>query len=571
MSSNLLTSKSRLAPIKTLSITRLELSAAELLSRLAKAVKRSMEWTNVQYFLWTDSSATYYWIKREPCTLKIFAANRVASIQENTEISRWRHINGKDNPADLITRGVSPTQLVNNQLWLHGPSWLILPPQEWPPTKVMSAIPQEALDEINFNALTVFKEQLRIGLEGKKGNVPLLEYTAKLEKAVNIISYVKRFIRLWLSQRKGSKCQRKRRGEIIQKVISPTNREKAQAMEYLLRKAQQEYYNREITALESGEKLPEKCKVNSLNPVLDTEGILRVGGRIGRSELNYEMKYPAIIPNGSRLAWLVIDNAHRRTNHGSTQIMLQFIRQHYWIPKIRNELRNYVRKCVVCARLNAQMEDQLMSELPSERVQVGKPFLHSGVDYAGPFELILPGASRELPRRKCWVAVFVCLKSRAIHLDIVSDLTSIAFIACYERFIARRGRCEKIFSDNGTTFVGTEKELKKAVDHWISKETLDQFHQKGTEWQFMTPAAPHQGGIYEAAVKSMKFHLKRIIGQKVLTYERFLTLLHQIEAILNSRPLHPLSDDPLDIQALTPGHFFGRRTINIAIAVSFGQ
>lgn len=554
VSINLLTSKSRLAPIKTLSITRLELSAAELLSRLIKKVKQSMEWTNVEYFLWTDSSATYYWIKKEPCTLKTFAANRVASIQENTDGSRWRHINGKDNPADLITRGISPAQLVDNKRWLHGPSWLILPPTEWPPTKVMGTVPQEAIAEINLNTLTVFKEPLRIGLEGKNKSVPLLEYTAKLEKAVNIISYANRFIKRWLNG-SGNKCQRKKRGEIVPKVSPPTNEEKAQAMDYLIRKAQQEYYNKEITALTDGDGLPEKCKIETLNPILDKECLLRVGGRIGRSELNYEMKYPAIIPNGSRLAWLIIDNAHRRTNHGGTQIMIQFIRQHYWIPKIRSELRNYVRKCVVCARLNAQMEDQLMSELPSERVQIGKPFLHTGVDYAGPFELILPGAPREFPRKKCWVAVFVCLKSRAIHLDIVSDLTSMAFIACYERFIARRGRCEKIFSDNGTTFVGTEKELRKALEYWINKETLDHLHNKGTEWRFMTPAAPHQGGIYEAAVKSMKFHLKRIIGQKVMTYERFLTLLNQIEAILNSRPIHPLSDDPLDMQALTPGHF----------------
>ncbi|XP_031639813.1 uncharacterized protein LOC116351810 [Contarinia nasturtii] len=108
-------------------------------------------------------------------------------------------------------------------------------------------------------------------------------------------------------------------------------------------------------------------------------------------------------------------------------------------------------------------------------------------------------------------------------------------------------------SDNGTTFVSTNKELKKAMEKWLDKDTLDHLHSKGTNWKFITPAAPHQGGIYEPAVKSMKFHLKRIIGIKTLLYENFITLLAQIEAILNSRPLYPLKDDPMDMQALTPG------------------
>ncbi|XP_055846867.1 uncharacterized protein LOC129912558 [Episyrphus balteatus] len=267
------------------------------------------------------------------------------------------------------------------------------------------------------------------------------------------------------------------------------------------------------------------------------------------------MKHPVIIANGSRLAELLMDNAHREMKHGDIQVMVQFIRQRYWIPKLRDGLRNHIHKCVVCVRLNARMEGQLMGELPSERVQVGKPFLATGVDYAVPFELKVSSGVGGRKRRKCWVSIFVCLRTRAVHIEIVGDLSTIAFIACFERFIARRGRCEKMFSDNGTAFVGASKELNKALKVFSDKEALEHLHSKGTEWHFMTPAAPHQEGIYEAAVKSMKCHLRRILGQKILPYEEFATLLTQIEAILNSRPLHPLSDDPMDVQALTPGHF----------------
>lgn len=548
---NLLVTKSRIAPVKTVPIPRLELSAAELLSRLVREVLHLLEWEKVPYFLWTDSSIAFYWIRKEPCTLRTYVANRVSSIQENTKVECWHHIDGKDNPADLLTRGVTPAELMGNELWLHGPEWLSLPQSRWPKSRIMSEPSDELMAEVKVNALAVVRDHLRIGLEKTNRNVPLLQYTAKLERAVNILSYVERFVNIWLGRSK-AKRKRSRRGQIIQKIMPPSNEEKTKAMKHLIRKEQQEYFGSEVAAIKAGKALPEKSKLESLRPILDEEELLRLGGRLDRSEIDYEMKHPYIIPHDSRLAHLIMDYAHRQTKHGGVQVMMQYIRQKYWISKLRSALRNVVHKCVVCVRMNAKVEMQLMAELPKERIQVGKAFLYAGVDYAGPFEIKLVGTE---DRKKVWIAIFVCMTTRAVHIEIVLSLSSIAFIACYEKFIARRGRCEKIFSDNGTTFTGTDKELRRALEFWTGKGTLDHLYSKGTEWHFMAPAAPHQGGIYEAAVKSMKFHLRRIIGQKVLRYENLDTLLSQVDAILNSRPLHPLSDDPKDMQALTPGHF----------------
>ncbi|XP_055308238.1 uncharacterized protein LOC129572320, partial [Sitodiplosis mosellana] len=173
---NLLTSKSRVAPVKTVALPRLELTAAELLARLVKEVTKTMEWTDVETFLWIDSSVAYYWIKKEPCTLKTYVANRVASIQENTDIGCWRHIDGTDNPADLLTRGESPTGLIDNDLWLHGPSWIRLPQSEWPKSRVMQQPPEEAISEVKVNSFSVFRDPLRIGIKGTKESIPLIDH-----------------------------------------------------------------------------------------------------------------------------------------------------------------------------------------------------------------------------------------------------------------------------------------------------------------------------------------------------------------------------------------------------------
>lgn len=214
------------------------------------------------------------------------------------------------------------------------------------------------------------------------------------------------------------------------------------------------------------------------------------------------MKHPVIIPSKSRLAWLVMEFAHRQTKHGGIQVSMNFLRQKYWISGLRNELRSFIHRCVVCVRYSHKLQEQLMASLPADRVRPGKPFLHAGVDYAGPFEVkSIDQEGVTVIIRKVWVAIFVCMKTRAVHIDTVEGLSSAEFLACYERFIGRRGRCERIYSDNGTAFSGAEKEIRKAYAIWTNDLTISQLARRGTEWIFMTPAAPHQGGIYEAADK----------------------------------------------------------------------
>ncbi|XP_011169987.1 uncharacterized protein LOC105202989 [Solenopsis invicta] len=215
-----------------------------------------------------------------------------------------------------------------------------------------------------------------------------------------------------------------------------------------------------------------------------------------------------------------------------------------------------VRRCVVCARWRTAIPQQLMGSLPRERVTAGRPFLDTGVDYAGSIQLRTT-KGRGQRAYKGFIAVFVCLPTRAVHLEAVSDYTADAFLAALRRFVSRRGLCRTLRSDCGTNFVAADAQLRSffAPGSPELHRIVGQLASDRIQWQFNPPSAPHFGGIWEAAVKSLKHHLRRVLGNATLTFEEMSTLLAQVEACLNSRPLQALSDDPDDIAALTPGHF----------------
>lgn len=235
--------------------------------------------------------------------------------------------------------------------------------------------------------------------------------------------------------------------------------------------------------------------------------------------------------------------------------MLRTLRERYWVLGARNLVRKHNHKCVKCVRERAATEKQFMAALPKERITSSRPFSHCGIDYAGPIR-VREAAGRGRKSHKTYIALFVCLATRAIHLELVHDYTSAAFISALERFSARRGCPIALYSDNGTTFQGADRELRAAFKQ-ISRDTsvMNLLSSDAISWQFLPPAAPHFGGLWEAGVKSVKHHMKRVLGASTPTVEEFTTLLCNIEACLNSRPIAPLNDDISSFDALTPGHF----------------
>lgn len=317
---------------------------------------------------------------------------------------------------------------------------------------------------------------------------------------------------------------------------------------------QKQHFQKEIDIISSNKN----CKggIASLNPFLDKNAILRVGGRLQNSNLAYDKIHPIILPKRSHITTLIIEREHLRLMHAGPRLVLNSLSQRYWLISGIREVKKVLHKCVRCYRLKAEAAKQLMGSLPKERVTPGRPFQHVGIDFCGPFNVKMSRIRKPIIT-KAYIAIFVCFSTKAIHIELLSNLTTETFLACLNRFISRRGMPTKIFCDNAKTFKGAANQLKELYDLQSSQNHRDSVHnfcsKSYIKFLFIPSYSPEFGGLWEASVKSFKNHFKRVVGDICLTYEELYTVIVQIEAILNSRPL--LRENSNDCQYLTPGHF----------------
>lgn len=259
-----------------------------------------------------------------------------------------------------------------------------------------------------------------------------------------------------------------------------------------------------------------------------------------------------ILPASDPLIPILVRTTHEQHFHAGPTMLLAILRQKYWILRCKNAIRQVIHRCVKCHRQKRATLQPMMAELPESRVTFVRPFLSTGVDYAGPL-YIRSSKRRGSKLDKAYIVVFVCYATKAIHIELAGDMSTESFLAAFRRFISRRGLCRDMFSDNGSNFIGAKKELQELFNI-VKDNSIFLFLSKAhINWHFNPPASPHFGGMFEAAVKSIKYHLRRTLSTTSLTFEEMVTVLTQIEALLNSRPLYTTSDD--DLNPLTPAHF----------------
>ena len=519
--------KSRVRPLRQgVTVPKMELTAATVLvsisCMLEKELQRNLTIDNV--YFWTDSLIVLCYLKMTGKRLDKFVANRVARILEGSTPKQWHHVSSKENPADLASRGISPNQDEKIEKWLNGPEFLRNSSETW------KEVPDPLIETKTLCTARAEPDDFWKDLVNRYSSwIRMIRVVARLFEAV----------RKWKRFRRPQK-----RSEI---QISPILVEDLSTAEQkLVSVAQESLWNRR--------KELSQLKVENIN------GYLCVGGRLKNSHISDEAKHPMILPCDHRVTYLLIVHTHQSNGHLGVNYTLAKLREKFWILKGVATVKKALRTCYICRRMHGKMGEQLLASLPGARVNIEHaenkfPFCSVGVDCFGPFYVTTGPASRgRKGTHKRYGCIFTCLRTRAVHIEMLRDLSSDCFLEAITRFIARRGPPFEIFSDNGTNFKGASVSVVEALKCLNHGYIQNRLANQNITWHFNTPAASHQGGIWERIIRSIRQILDSLISNIVLTDETLCTVFCEVERILNDRPLTRVTSDSTDLEALTPNH-----------------
>jgi len=544
LSSGIICAKARVSPIKSETISRLELIACVLGVRMARAINLVFDVPPNKTHFWTDSRNALCWINTPTNKLKVYVQNRVGEIQRSTETAQWHHVPTDMNPADVATRFITSDELKENSLWWKGPEFLTTnaPYPKFSP----SGIPKEVEIEMKTEDVTyVSVDESRNVIEELVERHSTGRLSNGYEKVVGTLIQIIKF-----------------KNKLMRRSTNLADCRK-EAIEVLIRKSQHRTFRKEIRKLKENKILSAKIPVSRTNPFVDNDGILRSSSRLGNL-VNYRTANPIVLHISCPIARMIVEDAHVKYLHTvSTNAMFTSLSKRYKIMGMGKYVRWLKKNCAVCQRHVAQPRSQIMGDLKKELTEE-RPFAETGIDYAGPFSVKV---GRGKVRKQMYVLILTCLTTRAVHFEVCEDQKTSSVLNALTRFADVRGAPTIIRSDNQTSFVAARKELLQLVtedEAEAIQENLQRKFDKSVTWEFIPPRAPHFGGSWEIMVKAMKRAVRVITDGTDVNEDQFRTAVSQAASLLNSRPLSREFLDEKEI-IITPNSFLvGQFSTNLS-------
>jgi hypothetical protein len=532
----LVTAKSRVAPTKTESISRLELAGCVLGVRLGNAVADAFHIKPEKVNYWTDSTNCLFWITSPSSVSKTFVSNRVGEIQNESEQSKWRHVPTEQNPADVPTRFPKVDDLKKSDLWWNGPDFLRKGESQWPPKFVPTP------DDAGKEEMKKEYANFRVFVEPKIAPTLL---SRKIDpKNFSVDPFQDGYKQLLRNTATYIGC-------INVKLINSERMQRA--LQFQVRRSQHAVEELDELMSELRETDVTKNTLLSLSPYIDARGILRSKTRLVDIDyLPYNARCPMILSTKSTFTQLLVQSYHKEFEHGvSVNTVKSKLRDSFHILGLENYLRSLRTTCRTCIVKNAKASEQKIANLPEFRFeQPLGAFAKTGIDFAGPYEI---KKGRMQARPKYYILLFTCLQTRAVHLEVTPGMDTDAVVLAFTRFIAYRGMPTDFLSDNWSTFVSDDKELEGWVRNLNQQDIISKVS-AAINWHLTPPYGPHHGGTYEIMIKATKRCLKSFCRHPDFTLDEFQTFVARAASMLNGRPITKVVEDG-ESMILTPNHF----------------
>ena len=541
---HLLFAKSRINPKRDITVPRLELVASLLCAQTAEMLHKELGVARDKIYCYSDSETALWWLTKPPSALLPFVSNRVQKIIELGY--RFNYVNTAANPADVASRGCTPDELLCT-LWQKGPKFLSLPNSEWTPPKIDFSKVDKLQEVKKANVYNYSSFVKRIGRGANRKIVNLEDCYGDHDELLRRIAILKSVVVFWRDKTKG-----KVRGH-YDKLLASSHIHFAR--KYWIKQSQGKEFPAELAALQKGQPIPTGSRLLPLNPQLDDDGIMRVHGRVVESKISPEQRYPIILPKNHTFTSSLIKKVHDENSHAPVDWLHFHIRQQFWILSSRQLIRSVLRKCFECQKANARRGQQMMAPLPANRVNFEPPFSRVGVDYTAKFSI--KSTYRGSTPYPCYLVIFTCFVTRAVHLEIVLSDEAEGFLMALKRMISARGHPQHMYSDNAKYFIRADKEIAETIDK--NNEIIKDFsEQLRFHWHYSVEYHSSGGGVWERMVKAIKVPLRKVLGDSLLTYVELLTVVKEIEAQVNDRPLVQASEDTFKV--ITPSMLcLGRR------------